>query len=133
MTLCCLLALPGRSQYIKAKKGDVVPFREAVITNRPTFELETRKIHNLEQIVDAQINIVENLETQVGTLNLQLEGQRAINKHTQQELDIATVYIQEQNSQLTRAIREVEKNGRWYNKNSIWAIVGAGIAILLIK
>lgn len=111
----------------------MVPFREAVITNRPTFELETRKIHNLEQIVDAQINIVENLETQVGTLNLQLEGQRAINKHTQQELDIATVYIQEQNSQLTRAIREVEKNGRWYNKNSIWAIVGAGIAILLIK
>ena len=133
LTALCLSGLPSEAQYLVAYKGDTVPFDTAVVTNAPTFRLESRKIALLEGSLRLQQERIWSLEGQLNLSDLQLEAERDINRHLQGELNVTQAALREMSPQLDRALEKVQKEGRFYNKNGFWLGVGAGIAILLLK
>jgi hypothetical protein len=133
LVLCCLTALCCNAQYIVVKKGFVVPFDTAIVTNAKTFKLESKKIGLLEKLVrEQELELasaykITELAKQQTAIQQQLAALSA--KDTQSCLSA----VDKLNTDLDVARKVIKKQGRWYNKNGLWFVVGAVSAFGLLR
>lgn len=129
LMVCCLSAQLSNAQYIKAKKGDIVVFSEAVITNKPTFELESRKLKLQTDMLSARNAEVKSLRSEIS----ELENMNRILKQDtaalSQSLALTRVAYQETSEENRQLTKIVKRQGRWYNKNAVWFFLGIGATV----
>lgn len=133
LLVCSQCALTSEAQYLKAKKGDVVPFPEAVITNLPTYRLETRKIRLAEQLIDS-------LVFEIGTLQKELGLARQLQTLTQREADAYREGYERTDRQLLelgkkhRELADINKRrNRIWNRKELWLILGGVAGVVLSR
>ena len=119
--------------YVKAKRGDVVTFQEAVITNLPTYRLETRKIQLLEKLVAGQQKEITSLQKEVVADSVIIAREKERADYVESLYKEEKAYTDTLSKQLETAFKIEQRQQRFYNKKELWFLLGAGIGILLAK
>jgi hypothetical protein len=133
------LILPSASaqstnpNYVKAKKGDVVTFQEAVVTNLPAYRLETKKILLLEKLVTGQQKEITSLQREVAADSVIIAREKQRADYVEGLYQEERAYTDTLAKQLETAFKIEQRQQRFYNKKELWFLLGAGIGILLAK
>lgn len=125
MLLALLLA--GQSteaQYLRAKQGDVVPYKEAVITNLPTYRAETVQMKRAEKLITKQRQYIDSLHSE-------LQGTRLIATAERRRAEIGTGMYTEANAAFIdlskdhqELLKKSRRQNRIWNRREFWFVMG---------
>lgn len=133
LTALFLLALNCSAQYVVAKKGDTVPFEKAVITNAPTFKLESRKLELQEQLVLGLRSEAAKLREAARISDAQLAIEQQRHAATAQQLKLVTAAHSSVNTKYQDSLKKLKKQNRFYNRKEFWAAAGVVVGILIVN
>lgn len=119
----------SNGQYIKAKKGDVVPFDTAVITNITQYRAETEKLKTADTLLKGYREEVKNLYAEISIqAGMITESQAGIASRERLLLSKEET-ITRLNSQFIEMAKLAAAPRRtWWVKNKVWVGLVAGLA-----
>lgn len=133
LMLCYLLAPYCSAQYVVAKKGDAVPFEQAVITNAPTFKLESEKLGKQAALIKSLNAEVAGLRREMDVLEKQLKTEQEAGKVSNEQYLLTLEAYNTVHKQYNEALKKLKRQNRFYNRKEFWAGVGIAVGILLAK
>lgn len=131
--MSCAIAHVTNAQWLRAKRGDVVPYDEAVITNLATYRMETRYFDLTEKLVDS-------LTVEIGFLREELalaykigDIERSREQVAMEGWNESRESYEKLSEQHEKVLKQVQRQKYIWNRKEFWLALGVGIGIIISK